>query len=329
MNSDGRTDFVVYDKENGKFYVALTDTNLIRNGVWHGWDWTIDYSTEWKDDLKLNPDLSNYSRPVLADFNTDGWNDIGIFCSDGNLRVDYGNGTAAALGHYEWAPNFMPAGLLAVAPGWAYLPTPTDYNGDGSVFITLKVPDGLPDQGRMYIIPPDGNAYRPEWDWMASSPHIFGGNDAVPLPGEFRRGYGSSVSVKEQSGEWRVLDKVDFSALIDIPPDLTGGDQSCHPVVGDFDNDLVDDRAVMCPDEWRIAYSGSAFGSLCDANGIRHIPLGYDKASFSFPGRSYPGGISYTYARQLIDLFMAMHPGVPPPIPVDMISVVSCSPGDC
>jgi hypothetical protein len=99
--------------------------------------------------------------------------------------------------------------------------------------------------------------------------------------------------------------------------------------VGNFDGDGYDDRAVMCPDEWRIAYSSNTFAAQMDGNGTRHIALGYEPSTFALPGRSYAGGISYAYARQLIDEFEKQNPGVPPPIQMDMITVVSCGPGEC
>src|SRR3989338_1606609 len=73
MNSDGRTDLVVYDKEHGTWYVTFTDYDLLSNGQWPGWDWVIDYSAEWTDDLRMDPWQSHYSRPVPGDYNGDGW----------------------------------------------------------------------------------------------------------------------------------------------------------------------------------------------------------------------------------------------------------------
>ncbi|MEW6113963.1 MAG: S8 family serine peptidase, partial [Thermodesulfobacteriota bacterium] len=72
MNSDGRCDFVAYDKLNGTFYVALTDSALIEHNTWHGWDWEIDYSSEWRDEYAVNPEEASYSRPVLGNFNMTG-----------------------------------------------------------------------------------------------------------------------------------------------------------------------------------------------------------------------------------------------------------------
>ncbi|MFH1829684.1 MAG: S8 family serine peptidase [Pseudomonadota bacterium] len=329
MNSDGRADLVVYDKGAGKFYVSFTDTQLTRNSVWHGWDWVIDYSGQWHDQLTLNPNDADYSRPAIADYNNDGWVDIGISCSDGNVRVDYSDGTQNSLGNYEWSAQLLTTQMLNQAPGWAYLTVPYIFaGGDNKVYFGVKVPDTHPDEGRMYIIPQDGTAFHPEYDWMYAAAHIFGGNDAVPLIGEFYLG-GENVGLKEPDQRWRVTDDWYFDTLIELPPANIYGGPECHPVAGNFDGDGFDDRAVMCPDEWRIAYSGTEFSSQMDSNGVRHIPLTYEPEDFALPGKSYAGGISYEYALQIIAEFQKQHPGVPPPIPVDMVTVISCSPGDC
>jgi hypothetical protein len=330
MNSDGRADFVAYDKEHGTFYVALTDTNLIRNGIWHGWDWVIDYSSQWKDELAMDPDQAKYSRPALGNYNADIYNDIAITTSDGKVRVDYGSGIESSFGYFEWTPQLLTSAMLAAAPGWAYLIVPEDFNAIGQTYFAVKVPDTLPDEGRMYIIPQDGTNFLIDADWMANSPHIFGGNDAIPLTGAFDGPSAPMVSIKEPDGQWRVTLEFDYNALIVLPPSNVYGGNECHPITADFDGDFLMDRAVMCPEEWRIAYSSSdTFKALRDLQGVRHVPLLYDPASFALPGRTYSGGVSYKYTRQLIELFKQLHPGVPPPIPVDMVTTASCSPAAC
>ncbi len=325
MNSDGRADFVAYDKEHGTFNVALTDTELINKGVWHGWDWVLDYSSQWHDDLKMNPDESNYSRVAIGDYDGNGFNDIGIMCSDGDVRVDYSDGTESTLGHYEWIAQLIPDELLAQAPGWAYVITTADYNKAGSLQISFKVPDGLPDEGRMYMIPNDGTKFYPSMDWTANAPHVFGGNDVIPLAGTFVGG-SPMLGLKDESGTWRINTVGSYSIFEAPPPATVYGGADCHPVVGDFDGDdnyLIDDRAVMCPDEWRIAYSSDKFASQEDAQGVRHILLTYDKNKYSLPGRTYSGGISYALTKQLIQKHQQMYPSTPPPILVDMVTETS------
>jgi hypothetical protein len=317
MNSDGRSDFVAYDKLAGKFYVALTDSDLLRDSTWHGWDWIIDYSSQWHDQYTLDPDDADYSRPFIAQYNSDGYLDIGLVCSDGFVRVDYGDGTPSGLGVFEWSSQLITDTMLAQAPGWAYLPTPGDFHGNGTQFFALKVPDTLPDEGRMYLIPHDGITFYHDYDWMASAPHIFGGNDHALTVGRFDGG----MTIGVKNGDWLITDDVNFNSLYTLSPTDIYGSNECHPVYGRFDGDFRDDRAVMCPDEWRIAYTSDEYDALVSSDGARHIPLTYEPEDFELPGRSYVGGISYTYSRQLMEQYQAMYPGDPVPIMVDMMTV--------
>lgn len=322
MNRDGRADFVAYDKEHGTFYVALTDTNLIKNKVWHGWDWVLDYGTEWTDDLKLDPNQSNYSRPVFGDYNGDGFADIGIYCSDGNVRVDYGQGTRQSFSNYEWTAQLLTDEMLQRAPGWAYLVSAAgnSFSSKEELVFLIKEPDGLPDyEGAAHIIPQDGRRFYPEDDWLAKAPHIYGGNDNIPLYGEFAANI--DFSFKGSDDKWFGASYYNFDPIY-LPPENIYGNSDCHPVIGDFDGDKTLDRAVMCPDEWKIAYSDSKFFED-NPTGVRHIPLTYDKDLYELPGRTYSGGISYEHTKQLIELYQSMHPGVPPPILVDMVTVTS------
>jgi hypothetical protein len=323
MNSDGRCDFVAYDKLNGTFYVALTDNDLIEHNTWHGWDWVIDYSAEWHDEYTVDPNNAKYSRPFIAEYNNDGYADIGIADSDGYVRVDYGNGTEAGFGQFDWSDQLITDAMLAQAPGWAYLPAPADFNHNGKQYFSLKVPDTLPDEGRMYIIPNDGVVFEHDKDWMEmlGVGHIFGGNDHVPFMAILDGGTYPNISIK--NGDWLITDKIDYGDLYTLSPTDIYGGPDCHPVVGNFDGDDLEDRAVMCPNEWRIAYSSNDYSSLRSANGARYVPLSYDTAKFDLPGRTYSGGITYSYAQELMNEYKAQHPGQPVPIMVDMITMSS------
>ncbi|MFH1769423.1 MAG: hypothetical protein ABH833_02020, partial [Parcubacteria group bacterium] len=241
-------------------------------------------------------------------------------CSDGFVRVDYSDGIQTSLGSFDWTAQLLTNEMLSQAPGWAYLIAPVTYGIDSTMFFGVKVPDGLPDEGRMYVIPQDGVKFYPEWDWMSNAPHIFGGNATIPLLWGTSNSF-DTVSVKDDDGNWRVTNDGTYSILIDPPPvDIYGG-TDCHPVAGDFDGDGWTDRTVMCPDEWRIAYTSTKFETKEDSEGVRHIPLTYDPKKSALPGRTYSGGISYQYTLKLIKEFQTSHPGVPPPIPVDMVTV--------
>ena len=323
MNSDGRTDFVVYDKENGTWYIAFTDTHILRDGTWHGWDWVLDYSSEWQDDLKLNPDESNYSRPAIGKYDNDEWLDIAIACSDGYWRIDYGGPDQSDYGTFDEAIQYLSAARLADAPGWAYPTIGYKIGTENAAYLVYKVPDGLPEEGRLVAL----TTYNPGHDYFEGIPYRYGGNDLILAPGKFDLDYDgdwwAGIGVKDASGGWPISfyeagsgTYVDFEI---VPPDGIYGGPECHPIVADFDGDDHSDRAVMCPDEWRMAYSSpDLFVEERGGDGARRVPLGYDITEFSLPGRSYAGGISYTYVRQLIQFFQELNPGVPPPIPVDM-----------
>lgn len=314
-NSDGREDFAVYDKEHGKWYIAFTDSALLSTGMWHGWDWVIDYSAYWTDDLKMDPWQSNYSRPLPGDYNGDTWTDIAIACSDGYWRIDFGGPNRADYGTFDRVVQYLSPEQLAQAPGWAY-PIVRGLSSTviPSTRIAYKVPDGLTDpngfnvEGRLvvYYLKADGTLQRVSTNFQP----IFGGNHYVAFIHDLGMGFST-----KNGGTWEISS--DGLTLDPVPPQGMWGKMDCRPIVADFDGDLLDDRAVMCPDEWRIGYSST--GTL------RTISLGYDIGEWTLPGRSYSGGVNYSFAQQLIAYAQETNPNEPAPIPVDMVSVGVCS----
>lgn len=332
MNSDKRTDFVVYDKEHGRFFIAYTDTALLTNGTWHGWDRVVDYSAVWHDDLQLDPAQSHYSRPMLADYNNDGWTDLSIACSDGIWRTEFGGPNQNALnGAFDLSVQYLTPAMLAAAPGWAY-PVANNYVSPlgGEPILLIKVPDGLPDAGRLLF---ESSFIEPGIDQIeltgTTVPHMFGGNDEIIVTGDITAPglFSSGMTLKDSAGGWKVFHTGEtdyYLPPVSLPPSGKFGGNECHPLIGYFGGSEWDDhqdRAVMCPDGWRIAYSDTAtWGPLLNADGLRIVPLGYDASTFTLPGRSYSGGISYAYVQQIMQFFQQTHPGVPPPIPVDMVT---------
>jgi hypothetical protein len=323
MDSDGRTDFVVYDKEHGEWYIAYMNYDILEAGTWPGWDRIIDYSSEWVDDRKMNEWESNYSRPAVGDYDGDGFNDIAISCSDGYWRIDYGGPNDADLGVFEKVVQYLTDEQLAQAPGWAYL-TVMGFGKGGDTPIAYKIPDGVTNEGQFKVfIAPD---YTIEVMAMSYIFINYGGNEAIPLAGDYYSQGATLPAVKTPSGEWLLTDlnfnpdNFTFDPEIKYLDPSTGyGDKTCHPVVANFDGDYYDDRAVMCKDGWRIAYSNPDFAAYEDADGMRRIDLGYTSGTMlTLPGRSYSGGISYAYAQQLINYYKISHPSTPPPIIVDM-----------
>lgn len=333
MNKDGRSDFVVYDREHGTWYVALTDFELIKNARWHGWDWTLDYSTVWTDLATFDPfgedpaiPNSRISRAVPGDYNSDGWTDIAIACSDGYWRIDYG--IAADLGRpdgtFDRSVKVIPDDELAAAPGWAYQMFTGRMRGeeDSLSYFGYKAPDGTTYAGKMAILTPTRLT-----NLLSSSSRIFGGNDSISVAGEFFNDGGASVpGIKNSSGLWKVTSYYTSYNFYTLPLENVYGSIECHPVVANFDGDEFADRAVMCPEGWRIVYSSSdRFALDRDGDGVRRVPLTYNETEFTLPGRSYAGGSSYADVRASIEMKLVLDPTTPPDIPIDMMRALDSS----
>lgn len=333
MNSDGMADFVIYDRENGKFYIAYTDQRTVRYSQWHGWDLVIDYSEVWTDQMMVDWRNSRYSRPALGDYNGDGWTDLAIACSDGFWRIDLGGGVSCrdnpdpscigavdrqAFGGFEKTVKFLTDQQLLDAPGWAYPIVPGYYIGN-KMYIAYKVPDGLPQAGKMFAFSSDDpNRQSDEMKFTVDT--IFGGNDVVAIQGNF--GSSRSVALYDLQGNWRVAKRQVLQYAIDqtVFPVSGFGGHLCHPMVADFDGDGFDDRAVMCSDGVKIAYwNRASYSDLLNAEGLRVLPLVFDEDEIFLPGRSYSGGISFSDTQMLIDFQLMKNSDLPPVISLDMV----------
>jgi len=328
MNNDGRTDFVLYDKENGKWYITFTDSGILRSGIWPGWDWEIDYSADWVDTRTMDPygtdptiPDSQYSRPAIGDYDNDGWNDIAIACSDGFWRIDHGGPDLADFGIFNEEIEYLSDARLAEAPGWAYLTTGHRIEASQYTYVVYKVPDTLAEEGRIVA----HLSFYPDYDAIeySGTPNRYGGNEDILMVGNYAGDDAwSGLSVKYKNDDWLIStyngdEWGDFDSV--VPSDIYGS-TDCHPVVGDFDGDDTDDRVVMCPEEWRIAYSNpDAFLNQREEDTSRRVPLGYDVTKVSIPGRSYAGGRSYASVQEIINFFKELYPDSPPPIPVDVV----------
>jgi hypothetical protein len=333
MNSDGRSDFVVYDKENGRWYIKYTDSTLLRTrGVYDGpwqWDLIVDHSDSWHDELDMDPSQSRYSRPAVADANDDGWLDISIACSDGIWRIDLG-GPDGPDGIFDLEFEYLTREQLAAAPGWAYTTAVFGIHPikNKLMYAYVKTPDGLPEEGRLqmwYWRSSNGRLVPAEYRIPYNFDNLYGGNDKILTPGKF---WGNSSSwggpaIKGSDGKWFIsTSTVNYDSIMQAGPGAIYGGPDCHPIVADFDGDDFSDYAVMCPNEWRIVYSDEAsFADLKNDDGVRIIPLRYDTSTLSLPGRSYSGGVSYRYVQKLIDAYTILQPDNPPPIPVDIVSI--------
>jgi len=166
MNSDHRSDLMLYDKENGRWYIAYTDVDLVNSGQGAKtitWDKILQY--DWKDKLEIDPWMSKYSRPAVSDLASpdvkyfrDGWADISIICSDGYWRADLG-GPNGPDGKWDIVAKYLTDDQLSAAPGWAYQAYVTstakyneiksDVDRSNPEIFYLKTPDTLPEAGRL------------------------------------------------------------------------------------------------------------------------------------------------------------------------------------
>ena len=326
-NSDGRADFAVWDKENGRWYITFT-TNALLSGhaQWPGWNWVI--AEPYRDQLNIDPKLSQYSRPVPGDYDADGWIDLALQTSDGKWRIDYGGPNRSNYGQFDLEAQYLSAGQLAEAPGWAYLPVYGKWlsvvSGDNHFWYAAgyKCPDlSNAHAGKMNIFFPD------DLSGVVDVNTSLGDNSTIPLTGNFLNNVedGFDIAAKFSGGTWDITtafvsDRTSpqTNGLI---PTLTqnefGGGLECHPFAADFDGNGIDDLAVQCPDEFRVL--------LSETQTVQHYPLGYDTSTFTLPGKPYYGSVSYATTRRILDLQMRIHPNQPPIIPVDMISQSVCT----
>ncbi len=348
MNKDGRTDLVIYAREVGKWYVYYTDLAMIEDGIIEqnpeNWDLVLDYSAQWHDDRTMDPfgtddeiPDTRYSRPHLADYNGDGYIDIGAACSDGYWRIDYATGAGEGYGSYDSELRYLMPDQLALAPGWAYL-TETAVIDSGSKMSNpvFKYPDGVENDGKVSMLilsqleaNKDNSEFVPA-DYMAITPSVFGESDQILVEGNYVdvSRYNDRSGVKGFDGSWNFANRIrpcttpycsgDFEMLETLPNGDFGGVE-CLPVLADFDGNGIRDRAVMCPDEWRIAYyNPTNFLDQLAPDGMRYVGLGYDEGLTSLPGISHAGGRQYSQVRSMIKMQLLHFPDTPPAIPVDV-----------
>ncbi|OGQ45388.1 MAG: hypothetical protein A3H42_02300 [Deltaproteobacteria bacterium RIFCSPLOWO2_02_FULL_46_8] len=304
-NSDGRADLAVYDKEHGVWYIKFTNKNLLV-GRWSSWDWQI--QLPYHDELNRSVRLTKYARPLPGDYNSDGNIDLALARSDGIWSIDFGGPNRSDYGSFDQSVNYLTPAQLAAAPGWAYLAVAD--HGD----LSFKVPDSVSGAGQWWgysaLYGGDWGTYGGVYDlygrFVQPDPNFsLGGNDQIPLIGDW-------PTTKSSQGIWTTLEADGHLSQSDS---IYGG-LDCHPFMADYDGDGKQDRAVQCPNEFRIVQSSD--------NSVRHIPLAYNSSEFSMPGKIYVGGISYQTSQQIIDYQLQIS-NDPPVIPVDMVQGDFCN----
>lgn len=336
MDSDGRVDVVIYDKENGIWYIDYTTTDKLNNN-WNKNSWDAIVTTNIKDNMvvdpinepinetKLNKPITlQYCRPVPGNYDGDTWVDLAVACSDGHWYIWYGSldrydnikkNKTLIINSYDINPQYLSSTELSTAPGWAYLIIHPSYSmgiagSDSQKYLGYKYPDTITNEGKFIVwTGTTGNrSYNKRGEW----PGNYKGNDLILFPAFYSKTGYASVGVKSPNGTWLMTTENDmYVSLIDLPPkEINFGNSDCHSIAIDIDNDQYADRVVQCPNEWILAQS---------KDGEKHISLGYNTDEFTLPGRPYFGGISYLQSKLLIQSAMTLNPGKKIPVPVDMV----------
>ncbi|MBI2345410.1 MAG: S8 family serine peptidase [Deltaproteobacteria bacterium] len=286
-NTDGKADLALYESVAGKWYVRHTDDALL-SGQWgDGWNCVVDYS--------IDPNWQPYGRPVPGDYNGaddapltfDRWLDPAIVTPDGDLLIDYvtqeeGEAIGEGTREFDTDISFLTDDQLVAAPGWAY-------------YIAYGIPPPLV-VAENFKAPEIVKAYVPSSYWIDHSSVVTGGGVYIQLadglmlkqvngkwPWQWDPNLGWAPSAKESDG-WLIDDK-DFGGI------------DCRPIPADYDGDGALDRAVQCPNEWRILYSNAAYPVASD--GLRHVTQSGAAPVSPLPGYVYPGGYSYQEVNEL------------------------------
>ena len=350
MNADGMTDLVVYDKEHATWYIKYMSHPIVDSDGF--WDEVVDYpdmesfdvidvgtnqrwhheGEKWVDHWDMDPMNSQVSRPFIADMNGDQINDLMLIGSDGLLRIDLGGAEYNGYGEYEIAGNILPEVIIDNTPGWAYTVYMSSIHDDSLTsyrnIISVRSPDveGENPQYAEYefMITGSGDDFAMFTTNLAvsiSDPSMLIGNDLIIAihdrpaqnSGQERhevRGF------KRPNGNWDYIEESN-QVHEGFPGGVFGGAE-CQPIIGDYDGDLKLDRAVLCPNQYRVVYTDQdVFKTVRDDETVRSIEFVNDDISVGIPGRSMAGGVSYEYTKELIAIHQRLYPNTPPPIIVD------------
>ena len=239
----------------------------------------------------------------------EGFTKIVVVCSDGKIRTDEGGPTRDDYGQVDKETTWLTDEKLNEAPGWAF--APFRINGFG-----YRIPEGLEEAGKIVFPNSEGIDYAEIYGY--ENARVIG-NNVLMISGNYFYSFRTSLGILDEN-KWTSFSE-ELDQILEIPPVSGFGDNSCTPIAADFDGDGLDDRAVQCPEGWKIAYSGENFKRSLDENKFRNINLTHDQNVFTLPGKPYYGGISYTHAVELMESYMESHPGEPAPISIDMVKI--------
>lgn len=304
-NNDGIADLAVYNSSTGNWYIRYTDDDLL-GGVFGSWDKIISYAT--------HPRWEPNSRPIPGFYDEDAWIDIAITTPSGYWMIDLGGHQYNAelsysdnFGAFEEEVRFLTDAQLAAAPGWAYLTAIDFEDNDFSATLTYKSPDDSPndtiEENTVYW------RYRHQnyQNVYQASDERYGGLETQMM--YYAKASASSgdtaIGLKNNIlGRWNYSIASDPS-VVSSNVYMGYGDINCKPVPGDYDGDNKEDRAVMCGNHWRIAYSGTAYPVNADGFRDVYLPAGPTRP---LPPVVYGGGISY---QEIINIFDYYNFGCP------------------
>jgi hypothetical protein len=266
FNGDARTDFGVYRRTNGSWYVALA------GGGSTGASWGTtgdvpvpgDYNGDGKTDFGVyRPSTGAWyvalagggstsaswggasgDIPVPADYNGDGKTDFGVFRpSSGGWYVAFSGGGSTSA---SWGAS-------------GDVPVPGDYNGDGRADFGVF----RPVSGSWYVAFAGGGSTSASW----------GASGDVPVPGDYNGDGKTDFGVfRPASGGWYVALAGGGSTS------ATWGASGDVPVPGDYNGDGKTDFGVFRPPSgnWYVAFNGGGSTSASwGASSDVPLPLPY------------------------------------------------------
>ncbi|TRX61857.1 T9SS type A sorting domain-containing protein [Fulvivirga sp. M361] len=254
-NNDGHIDLGLKTSD-GRWLINYWE-NGDENGYTTGYDW------DFVSDFNVYGDID--AIPVPADYNNDGYIDLGLKTSDGRWLINYwenGDENGYTTG-YDWdfVSDFNVYGDIDA------IPVPADYNNDGYIDLGLKTSGGrwlinyweAKDTVELGF---DGYTTGFAWDFESDF-NVYGDVNAIPVPDDYNGDGRIDLGIKSSTGTWYINhwengdafgyttgDQWDF-----ISDEGIYGDVNSIPVPADYNNDGNIDLGIKLADgTWAIDY---------------------------------------------------------------------------
>jgi hypothetical protein len=187
------------------------------------------------------------AKPVPADYDGDGFTDIGLKGSNGIWYIDVGRNGFGGRWDYAY-PGYG---------GTTVVPVPADYDGDGKADLAAKDANG------QWGIDYAANNFG-VWDVLVLG---YGNASAVPVPADYDGDRKADLAVKDATGAWLI----DYASNGFVGWDVVFGGyggSTAIPVPADYDGDRRADLSVKDPNGfWHIDYARDGFGSWNEIRG--------------------------------------------------------------